>query len=298
MGCRDDRTRKEQTICCRELDFSLINTLRTGKLPDFSVTKCVTFSFMYQYESGVKYLMWSFSFVYPVIRKVKRVSYRRRVEMHAARKPVLGGIIYSFWQFTCTCKFFVVFHFALFYSVLVVQETLECHVRLVHKFLVLLGVLLESNKSLKLHGSFFIWLRLVSIIFRTAATIYTGVAVERSTGPNRSNCEFRVLLRSFAATEWKRAKTSPRTWARTDRADSPWPPPVPHPPYSPDLAPYGFLLFPKMKLNLKLRWIDTIEEIHAELQRVLDALAENYFRKAFQKWRRRWNWKYLNTLSS
>jgi hypothetical protein len=45
---------------------------------------------------------------------------------------------------------------------------------------------------------------------------------------------------------------------------------IPHPPYSPDLAPCDFFLFPKMKLNLKGRRFDTIEEIQAESQRVLD----------------------------
>jgi hypothetical protein len=35
----------------------------------------------------------------------------------------------------------------------------------------------------------------------------------------------------------------------------------PHPPYSPDLAPCDFFLFPKMKLKLKGRRFDTIEEI-------------------------------------
>jgi hypothetical protein len=48
----------------------------------------------------------------------------------------------------------------------------------------------------------------VSKIFRTGAVIYTAVVVARSTGPNRPNCGFRVLLRRFAATAWKRAKTS------------------------------------------------------------------------------------------
>jgi transposase len=40
-----------------------------------------------------------------------------------------------------------------------------------------------------------------------------------------------------------------------------------HPPYSPDLAPF---LFQKLKLKLKGRRFDTIEEIQAESQRVLD----------------------------
>jgi hypothetical protein len=37
-------------------------------------------------------------------------------------------------------------------------------------------------------------------IFRTGAIIYIAVVVARSTGPNRLNCEFQVLLRHFATT--------------------------------------------------------------------------------------------------
>jgi hypothetical protein len=43
-----------------------------------------------------------------------------------------------------------------------------------------------------------------------------------------------------------------------------------YPPYSSDLAPCDFFLFPKMKLKLKGRRFDTIVEIQAESQRVLD----------------------------
>jgi hypothetical protein len=64
---------------------------------------------------------------------------------------------------------------------------------------------------------------------------------------------------------------------------------IPHPPYSPDLAPCDFFLFPKMKLKLKRRRFDTIEEIQAESQRVLDTLTEKDFQDAFQKCRRRWD---------
>jgi hypothetical protein len=70
-------------------------------------------------------------------------------------------------------------------------------------------------------------------ILRTGAAIYTAVVTARSTGPNRPNCEFRVLLRCFAATAQKLAKTPPRTLARTDLAASAWQRPVsyfrPHP---------------------------------------------------------------------
>jgi hypothetical protein len=45
---------------------------------------------------------------------------------------------------------------------------------------------------------------------------------------------------------------------------------IPHPPYSPDLEPCDFFLFPKMKLKPKRRRLDTTEEIQAESQRVVD----------------------------
>jgi hypothetical protein len=51
---------------------------------------------------------------------------------------------------------------------------------------------------------------------------------------------------------------------------------IPHLPYSPDLAP-------------KERRFDTIEEIQAESQIVLDTLTEKDFHEAFQKCRRRWD---------
>jgi histone-lysine N-methyltransferase SETMAR len=39
---------------------------------------------------------------------------------------------------------------------------------------------------------------------------------------------------------------------------------IPHLLYSPDLTPFDFFLFPKMKLKLKGRRFDTTEEILAE----------------------------------
>jgi hypothetical protein len=44
-----------------------------------------------------------------------------------------------------------------------------------------------------------------------------------------------------------------------------------------------------MKLKLKGRRFDTIEEIKVESQRVLDTPAEKDFQEVFQKWRRRWD---------
>jgi hypothetical protein len=44
-----------------------------------------------------------------------------------------------------------------------------------------------------------------------------------------------------------------------------------------------------MKLKLKGRRFDTIEEIQVESQRVPNTLTEKDFHEAFQKWRRLWD---------
>jgi hypothetical protein len=53
----------------------------------------------------------------------------------------------------------------------------------------------------------------------------------------------------------------------------------PHPPYSLNLAPCEFFLFPKMKLKLKGRQFDNFEGIQGEWQRVLDSVTERAYRK-------------------
>ena len=58
---------------------------------------------------------------------------------------------------------------------------------------------------------------------------------------------------------------------------------LPHPPYSPGLAPCDFFLFPKMKLQLKGRRVDNVEEIQWESQNVLGRLREQDFKHAFQQ---------------
>jgi hypothetical protein len=44
-----------------------------------------------------------------------------------------------------------------------------------------------------------------------------------------------------------------------------------------------------MKLKLKGRQFDTIEEIQTESQRVLDTLIERDLQEVFQKWKKRWD---------
>ena len=53
---------------------------------------------------------------------------------------------------------------------------------------------------------------------------------------------------------------------------------VPHPPYSPDLAPYDFWLFPKLR---GCRY-ETIEEIEEAVTKVIDTLTREDFHGAFQ----------------
>ena len=64
---------------------------------------------------------------------------------------------------------------------------------------------------------------------------------------------------------------------------------VPHPPYSPDLAPANFFLFPKLKPTLKWRRLQTIEEIHENAIRELRAIIQSAFQEAFQQWKKRGN---------
>ena len=64
---------------------------------------------------------------------------------------------------------------------------------------------------------------------------------------------------------------------------------VPHPPYLPHLAPSDFFLFLKLKMKLKGRRFQTLEEIQAQLQAVLNTLRENDFPECFKNLQRRWD---------
>ena len=64
---------------------------------------------------------------------------------------------------------------------------------------------------------------------------------------------------------------------------------VPHPPYSPNLATSEFFLFPKLKMKLKGRRFQMLEEIQAQSQAVLNTLRENDFQECFKNWHRRWD---------
>ena len=64
---------------------------------------------------------------------------------------------------------------------------------------------------------------------------------------------------------------------------------VPHPPYSPDLAPCDFWLFPKLKENLRGSRFETIEEMKEAVTRVVDTFTLEDFQGTFQKLVERYN---------
>ena len=58
---------------------------------------------------------------------------------------------------------------------------------------------------------------------------------------------------------------------------------VPQPPYSPDLAPCDFWLFPKLKEKLRGCRYETIEEMKKAVTKVTDMLTQEDVHGAFQK---------------
>jgi hypothetical protein len=56
-----------------------------------------------------------------------------------------------------------------------------------------------------------------------------------------------------------------------------------HPPYSPDLAPADFWLFPKVKLATKGDCHDTIQDIQGKCTAVLNVIPQKEYSDCFQK---------------
>jgi hypothetical protein len=62
-----------------------------------------------------------------------------------------------------------------------------------------------------------------------------------------------------------------------------------HPPYSTDLAPCDFWLFPKLKLTMKGKRFASIPEIEAATTTRLKGLTKDDLQNCFKKWQERWN---------
>jgi transposase len=63
---------------------------------------------------------------------------------------------------------------------------------------------------------------------------------------------------------------------------------LPQPPYSPDLAPADFFLFPKLKSMLKCRCFESIEAIKTNLLAHLCSIPKTSFQECFRTLKKRW----------
>jgi len=64
---------------------------------------------------------------------------------------------------------------------------------------------------------------------------------------------------------------------------------LPHPPYSPDLAPCDFFLFPQLKKTVKGSRFNDVEEIHANAVRQMRAITKSDYQRCFCQWQEHWN---------
>ncbi|EFN60947.1 Histone-lysine N-methyltransferase SETMAR, partial [Camponotus floridanus] len=63
---------------------------------------------------------------------------------------------------------------------------------------------------------------------------------------------------------------------------------VPQPPYSPDVAPADFFLFPKVKRELKGKHLETLDNIQNTTTRCLNSIPKSEFQRAYDAWKTRW----------
>lgn len=63
---------------------------------------------------------------------------------------------------------------------------------------------------------------------------------------------------------------------------------LPHPPYSPDIAPADFFLFPRLKRDLKGNRFSSVENIQGAVTASLKGISEREFQKAYEQWESRY----------
>ena len=64
---------------------------------------------------------------------------------------------------------------------------------------------------------------------------------------------------------------------------------TPQPPYSPDMAPCDFFLFPKIKRTLKGHCFTDIDDIKSASLKELKAIPKIEFDKCFEDWKKLWH---------
>ena len=63
----------------------------------------------------------------------------------------------------------------------------------------------------------------------------------------------------------------------------------PNPPYSPDLAPSDFWLSPKVKMTVKGKRFESIQDIEAATTAQLKTLMKEDFQNCIRKWQEQWD---------
>jgi len=66
-------------------------------------------------------------------------------------------------------------------------------------------------------------------------------------------------------------------------------PSLPHPPYSPDLAPCDFFLLLQLKKTMKVCRFNDIEEVQANTTRQMRAITKSDFQRCYRQWQEHWN---------
>jgi hypothetical protein len=64
---------------------------------------------------------------------------------------------------------------------------------------------------------------------------------------------------------------------------------IPHPRYSPDLAPCDFAFFHKVKMKPKGRRFETVSDILRESLAIFNSIKENDFHGALEAWKDSWD---------
>ena len=64
---------------------------------------------------------------------------------------------------------------------------------------------------------------------------------------------------------------------------------IPHPPYSPDLAPSAYWLFADLKKIHQGKGFGSNAEVIAEFEAYLESKDESYYNKGIKKLEKRWN---------
>lgn len=62
---------------------------------------------------------------------------------------------------------------------------------------------------------------------------------------------------------------------------------IDHPPYSPDLAPFDFAIFPEIKSQLKGRRFSSLSELRSATANIISQYNQDWYRDIFDKWVRR-----------